>query len=898
MRTILNSLFNAVRIALASLYNAVRMIASGSNKDHGPERGGIQGADLRNGVVAEKSGEKPVKEFGSSLSGSEEMDSTDVESANLEFDSEEAQGSNNANKKHEATESLPERVDQLKSEGIEDDDFDMPEKEISEELSISMEKNYGGSSSAINEDEVEGGSGIKRQENRSEESEANEDVKQVISGANVVSKADQLALTELGRVKQVLGQVKKQGPRSIPMIVPEDICEYEVEESSLAPISDEYLCWNRAIAEHLLLNQSSGHEVFLAVTPRILAHIWLESGAGSLTPEDAEAHFADAVSRIYRARVLANDAGLRVLRRCGDNEIPDCIGFLSLSVLAAYRMQSDEEAAGHAYYIRLAKLLNCDLSGTYPIGFNPTVFESLWLFLRSWLKKENGAHLIAPGREEAGFRHYVALPLAHVPLRCVDIEKLPNFFVWAGYQPGSRVSAERLSSELQSWNQSQSVFTPTGAAALNDNRRSAVMAQVEGELESWDGSTVESKGCNSATVEIMLDWVLRRPNLFYLPRCPTTFPKLFQSGERVFEATDEGWYDPLPIGPEDGMLISDGFEWKTTVNGMQLVLRRSGALVIPFSPSEYSNFHSRRGLLLGVPCAVLCQEHLTETVERYLAEISHEPCRPISDPQLPSGWRLFNNVIAKRRMDPPFGLEALKVDSNVELVVSGGLRIGRRWAWIAGAPPQITAAGLEPNTSVTLDGTPVQTSKEGVLQVSGGLSQPGVHFVEAGGVRRRIEVVKPEFSARTPVGSRDMWIHEGVAVALPQGSWVLIGPIPGEIARTEYQYFGGSMGKCLFKPIWAVEVNAGPGAKVAALGTAGPQDVPVLVKLGNQKRLLIESWVQMIYNAHIRRPNFVRIDDSISETEMAETWRKYVAKAKQIKRALKKRGCNGLRPSA
>ena len=240
---------------------------------------------------------------------------------------------------------------------------------------------------------------------------------------------------------------------------------------SAPPLDDlNYILWNRALANHCLLGDEADDVLYLTITPTILAAALSEVQPGRLLPEDAEAAFVAAISTIYRRRVMDHRQRLRTLRRCGADGLPDCIAFLAASVLAAYQMRSDEEAAATAYYSRLADLLKTDISGGHPRGFDPDEFEALWYFLSTWLRAERNRRLALPG-PEAGLRRFVAFPLTHVPLRRVDIERLPEFFFWAGYEPGARIARGKLDQDLASWSLGRAPFTNAGMAALRDERR-------------------------------------------------------------------------------------------------------------------------------------------------------------------------------------------------------------------------------------------------------------------------------------------------------------------------------------------------------------------------------------------------------------------------------------------
>ncbi len=651
------------------------------------------------------------------------------------------------------------------------------------------------------------------------------------------------------------------------------------------PIEDvDYLLWNRALARHCLLGDEGDAVLYLTITPTILAAALSELQPGRLLPEDAEAAFVRSVTAVYHGRVLGHRQRLRLLRRCGPDGLPDCIAFLAGSVLAAYQMRSDEETAATAYYARLADLLECDLAGGHPRGFDPDEFEALWRFLETWLRTEKGRRLAMPG--QMGLRRFVALPLTHVPLRRVDIERLPEFFAWAGYEPGARIDRSKLDQDLGSWSLGRSSFTNAGMAALADERREAVLAQITRELESWDGSHMDSLGRRSGRVEILLDIVQRRPELFYLPRRPAAFPQVFDDGVHGFEASDEGWYDPVPIRGEDGPDLAEGFEWQVVTGRLRLVLHRSGARAIALPAShEYTGYLSRTTLQLGAPCAALCCEALAEPAAEYLSAISRQRCIPLNHPGLPDGWRLFTGIKPQRRGEaPPTGLEALAVEAGVDLIPTGGLRLGSRWAWLAGAPPRLIVAGLEVGEPVTIDGEPVAVAEDGMVAGEGYLARPGTHVIEAAGLRRRIEIMEPEVRCRSrePVPRR-------TAVALPRGSWTLVGALPGEVTVPALQSRAGAVASCTFPAVWAVEATGVPDARVICILTEPPSPGRVLrfATCGPVSRSL-QTWASAIYNAAIRRPDISTLYGQTCPPAVRSAWVEYAQAARDIKRRFRR----------
>src|SRR5580700_2844866 len=153
---------------------------------------------------------------------------------------------------------------------------------------------------------------------------------------------------------------------------------------------ERYVLWNYMLAEQCLLSDSYEGVVLLTVTPKILAVALEEAGEGMRSPEEAEADFVAAVAGTYRQRVLQSAARLRGLRSTNQNDVPLAIAFLALSVLAAYHMRTDDEHTGRAFYPRLAEMLGCGLSRSYPVGFEGDAFVELWDELAAWLQQHHG----------------------------------------------------------------------------------------------------------------------------------------------------------------------------------------------------------------------------------------------------------------------------------------------------------------------------------------------------------------------------------------------------------------------------------------------------------------------------------------------------------------------------
>ncbi|HUP60658.1 MAG TPA: hypothetical protein VNA69_09600 [Thermoanaerobaculia bacterium] len=651
----------------------------------------------------------------------------------------------------------------------------------------------------------------------------------------------------------------------------------------VVPLTNAYTVWNTSVIHHSLQNSAPGEVVYLSITPAIVAAILNTCEATFVGADEAVRQFADAVGEMYKTRVLPNSRRLETLRRCGADGLPECGAFLALSVLAAYRMHSDEGAAATAYYKRLDELLHCGIYAGLPLGFDGDDFRGLWVFFEAWLRREHGRSLAMPGNN-AGPHRFIALPLTHVPLREVDIARLPTFFQWAGYTPGEHIATNVLATALAQWTRGYGGFTVAGNDAFADDRKAAVLSQVAQELTSWDGSSTDAQGRRTAAVEIFLHWRRRVPVLSYLPRRPAVFPATFDDGEHVLDAGQDGWYEPAEIVADDGSDLLNGFTWEVSAQGLTFALRRNGSDAIALAPSEFEGPVSHGALVMGAPCAVICADSVVNHVCVYLERITGKRCLPQAAPGIRSGWKLITDIRTIRRDTPPDGLDGLAVESNAEIIANGGLRLGSRRAWIAGAPPRLIATGVESSEELRLDDEAVMVDADGVIQADGRLTRPGSHVVQVCELRYRFEIVQPEVPLALADRATGVAQRPQYAVALRAGYWTIVGARQDEIAHAASGRSQRSiLTVCTFMPVWAISVGAN-GALVWRLASPVPDPAPVHRRTAAPT---MWPWANAIYAAHVRHPDFHSEIGALEPTPSA--WMIYAGIAKNVKRALKAR---------
>ena len=653
---------------------------------------------------------------------------------------------------------------------------------------------------------------------------------------------------------------------------PIDFSEYA---GQVAEPPRSYIEWNSALAAHVF-RSTLDKTVILAISPRTLASAINDKAGGRIPPVDAEKAFSEAVAAAYAACCRGSTARLKAFRRAADDGTPLCVGLLALSVLAAHKMHTDEIASSNAYYTRLAGLLSVDLVNGLPADFRTSDFESLWLFLNDWLVKHNGSSLALP--ETNPQRRYIAYPLANVPLRQLDLEKLPAFFVWAGYSRELEPPPQRIADDLRRWDQSYSSFSEAGRTAISDNRRQAVIAQVRGELRAWDGVIADTEGVLNAQVEILLETAARRQNLFLLAPRRLGYPQVFTAGPVELEA-GESWYEPLEIKPTDGNLLENGFAWQAD-GGPRCVLRRAGGDVFVLGPNpDYSGKLTRLGIPKEVESAVLCRESLSTEVADYLAEICSSAPRAINGNAVPQGWTLFPRVKAIRNPAVvPERLRALEVVSEVMIIPHGGLRVEGRWAWMLGAAPRILVEGSD-GVGVFVNDVEMALDEEGFLLSDEVFSKPGDYVVRIGLMSQRIRIVEPSVrpSATDASAHRASLMKSSFPAVLEAGDWTVIGCKPGNVTSISVSGRRPRLAFFVFDPVWVIK-----------LGTK-PRDTRVIqlrVQAVDRGRLSggkmpLWNWASCIRSAANHKPQ-IEGAESGRETESAESWGGYGRVAQEI----------------
>jgi hypothetical protein len=150
-------------------------------------------------------------------------------------------------------------------------------------------------------------------------------------------------------------------------------------------------------------------------------------------------------------------------------------------------------------------------------------------------------------------------------------------------------------------------------------------------------------------------------------------------------------------------------------------------------------------------------------------------------------------------------------------------------------------------------------------------------------VRRRIEIVEPQLPRSSPRSASPM-----AALALPRGAWTILGAVPGEITVPAARSQAGAVAWCAFRPVWAVEVGAGPGARVLCLCADAPPPARLIRFAHGSLGGGVLQWASKVYVASIRRPIPQSADGRPCGPAVRSKWTEYGQVAREIKRAFRR----------
>ncbi|MBR9804072.1 hypothetical protein GYB59_21310 [bacterium] len=423
---------------------------------------------------------------------------------------------------------------------------------------------------------------------------------------------------------------------------------------------------------------------------------------------------------------------------------------IGIQIYAASKMAADPagDFTDRAYHPHLDELIG-DKHGKHRFNLNKQTdyHQELWrVRLKGW-SDHKGLELDLP--EDHGVnRNHISLPLSQMVLRDSDIQRLPVFFCKANLESRNSKRDElldvrtlgRISSELSLRKDDSECFEKWARSVLNDDVKfKTAVRQVAEAYRKWDGllELPASRLRNEAGV--------KRSTCYWLSISPSRYGlRVFrghslETAEKVSQQDDIVRLFAGEIRVAPGLAMHNGIglfryeeddaAFKATpylesgdrglvvisshFSGDRQKLLSEGTLLqdVHFYSSEETELNEK---LDGIPSSCLL---LTFQIV--------DPLPPIED--ISELWRPF------LRLQPPgFSL-------------AGGLRLGRKETFVAGAGPTLKITGKVLPRFITVDGDQVLVTSRTVELDQ--FSDPGRHLIGAKidgkQISKRFKVVNP-----------------------------------------------------------------------------------------------------------------------------------------------------------
>lgn len=506
--------------------------------------------------------------------------------------------------------------------------------------------------------------------------------------------------------------------------------------------------WTAALGEYFFRPEQRGRVVALAVDPEVLRQIAQdhELCVTSSTEEEAIADFARAVAEDVALRGWDSDPAV-------SGVYPSALGKCSLFALAFSLTHRNVGESGRPAFWRevWSLLLNATgdppdsssipagLPGPDPFRLTGPAFQELWRTgLAAWANHIEAGRWgrVALPECRSGPSCHVHLVQSQAGLRRLDLNRSGALFGAAGLRPGEALSEGELWNRLKPHFGRPALLLPPAHAVVSDPaRRKLAKAQLAAAFQKWNGEDIAERGEHS------------------VPRLRLRVWLRIESGSLhggVLECRADGSDHPYEA-PLGDLLASTS----ARVGGGYR--RRGEVLLAAFEAFDELYVEQRQAMpgdriLLLVPLALLAE------VEAWCEEVGKEPQHRTDLAEVPVGWEVFSLRV---RDDLPLGVDhgrfgELLAPQAVRLI--GGLRLGGRNQWMAGAGPWLEVLDARYRTAIEIDGEAIEC-RDGVVTLGEApkLDEAGWHRISVGGREvKRLSVVEP---TRATVEDTEAWVQ-------------------------------------------------------------------------------------------------------------------------------------------
>ncbi|MGC1245514.1 MAG: hypothetical protein WA865_04820, partial [Spirulinaceae cyanobacterium] len=184
-----------------------------------------------------------------------------------------------------------------------------------------------------------------------------------------------------------------------------------------------YQEWNQALAKYFLSGVPLGTKIYLSFDKNTLEIV----GQTSFSLQNTTNWSKDFQAAVVRQTVFGDEVDLENLKGLNDYDVPNCVAFLAVTVLAAYQMADEEKISEFNYFKRLREILGLSGSGRLQgMKSGSEAEEPLWQIWNNWLWKQGYTPTAQPGNGRR--QKFINYPISQCLLRQADQDWLWEFF--------------------------------------------------------------------------------------------------------------------------------------------------------------------------------------------------------------------------------------------------------------------------------------------------------------------------------------------------------------------------------------------------------------------------------------------------------------------------------------
>jgi hypothetical protein len=476
-----------------------------------------------------------------------------------------------------------------------------------------------------------------------------------------------------------------------------------------------YALWNQALIDYFCQSVPQGSQIYLSVDEDVLYRV-----GQSFFPDTPVSHLIEDFQQgVINHVISSQEVNLKPIQGLNKLKKPNCVAFLSLSVLAAYKMANEEEISELNYFRRLREILQLPGTGR-PLGMKSggEAEGLLWTTWNRWLLEQG---FIPSAKPSSGPKKYINYPISQCLLRQADKEKLQVLFstkqwktTWDASILFSHIRQEAAQNKLNSHLKELVLKTTLSTEAVKEAIHELHLQWLDlgCPLITKNGNNIPNTRIWSrnllAGIYRTEDPFLGQIDYYLYPKQPRgrqlekiTIEYENQSRELIQERP--GWY--LPLGePLEIQSLSNGLKCPITnhpeLEQLHLSARDFWLLIPDPENPESGIFASWGNPPLGTPFILLFQPHLLKDLERLRDE---QLIKWTGEPQYideTKNWlEIHQCLVISQAWDSVFIehqelKDALIPTSKLSISLSGGLRIPQEKGWLKGYAPNLTIFGF------------------------------------------------------------------------------------------------------------------------------------------------------------------------------------------------------------